>query len=120
MPFPLYFDDDVESRALAGSLTARGFDVLRATDAGMRGKTDAEHLAFAASVGRVLYTANRGDFLRLHAQWISERRSHARIIILTQQRYSPGEQLRRLSLLLAQRSSQEMHGRVEFLTSWVR
>jgi hypothetical protein len=59
VPFPLYFDDDVESRALARGLMERGFDVLRATDAGMRGQPDAEHLAFATSAGRVLYTANR-------------------------------------------------------------
>jgi hypothetical protein len=86
----------------------------------MRGRADAEHLAFAASTNRVLYSANRSDFLRLHSQWISEGRSHAGIILLTHQRYSTGEQLRRLSLVLTHLSLQDLRGRVEFPTSWDR
>lgn len=118
MPVPLYLDDDVESRALAQGLVERGFDVLRATDAGMRGRRDVDHLAFATSLGRVVYTANRGDFLRLHAEWIADGKTHSGIVIVAQQRYSTGEQIRRLQSLMAALSPGDMSRRVEFLSNW--
>jgi len=115
--FPLYFDDDSENKALVRALVERGHDATRATDVGMRGRPDADHLAFAATNGRVLYSANRGDFLKLDAEWSRTGRTHAGIILLTQQRYSIGEQVRRLELLLETRSSGEMRGRVVWLSS---
>ncbi len=118
MGFPLYFDDDSESVRVSRALAALGFDVLRATNAGMRGKSDAAHLEFAADAGRALVTGNRGDFLRLHGQYLHAKREHAGIIIILQQHYSIGEQIRRLQRLLEAKSAAEMRNWVEFLSDW--
>lgn len=112
-----YFDDDSEAKAVARAL-ASDLTVLRATDAGMRGHSDEAHLAFATCAGLVLVTANRGDFLRLHSAWMAQGRSHGGIIILPQQRFSPGEVIRRLRLLLSSLSDEEFRDRVEFLNNW--
>ena len=73
---------------------------------------------FAAAAGLVLVTANRGDFLRLHSAWMRQGRNHGGIIILPQQRFSPGEVVRRLRLLLPALSDEEFRDRVEFLSNW--
>jgi hypothetical protein len=113
-----YFDDDAESKIVARGLSALGFLAVRATDSGMRGQPDEAHLSYATGRGLVLITANRGDFLRLHSEWIRDGRSHAGIIILLQQRYSPGEQVRRLERLMRALSADDMRSRVEFLSNW--
>jgi Domain of unknown function (DUF5615) len=115
--FRLYLDDDSENKALVRALSDRGYDVVRATDVGMRGRPDSEHLEFAAANGRALYTANRGDFLKLDGEWSRAGRLHSGIVILTQQRYSVGEQPPRLEMLLAARTSAEMRGRVFWLST---
>lgn len=71
MPATSYFDDDSESKAVAKGLTNLGFVVVRATEAGMRGKPDEVHLAYATAHEMALVTANRADFLRLHASWMA-------------------------------------------------
>ncbi|MBF2027228.1 MAG: DUF5615 family PIN-like protein [Oscillatoriales cyanobacterium C42_A2020_001] len=77
-------------KALVNALTARGVDVITAGDAGMIGRSDEAHLDFAASVGRVLYTFNRGDFYQLHTKYLAEGKNHAGMILAKQQRYSIG------------------------------
>jgi hypothetical protein len=79
---------------------------------------DDEHLAFAATQARVIFTANQGDFCRLHASYMTEGRSHAGIIVVPQQRYDVGEQVRRLRRLLDAHSEQSMQNRLEFLSAW--
>jgi hypothetical protein len=116
--FPLYFDDDSESTRVSQTLADRGFDVLRATDAGMRGKADREHLEFAGANSRVLVTANCGDFLQLHGEFLRSGQSHAGMVIVLQQHYSIGEQLRRLERLLRGKSAVEMRDWVVFLSDW--
>ena len=44
--------------------------------------------------------------------------SHAGIILAVQQRYSVGEQMRRLLRLTSTLTAEEMRNRVEFLSSW--
>lgn len=55
----------------------------------MSGATDADHLKFAADSGRVIVTANRGDFARLHSEWASIGRTHGGIIIRSRQGTPP-------------------------------
>ena len=57
-----YLDDDVEELAVARALIAKGFDVIRSTEVGMRGADDEAHLERATAEGRVLISANRRDF----------------------------------------------------------
>ena len=118
MAFPLYFDDDAESKAIVQGLIARGIDAIRANDSGMRGEPDSNHLVFASGHARVLYTADRGDFIRLHRDWLAEGKHHAGIIVLTQQRYSAGEQVRRLEVMQRELSATDFIDRLEFLSNW--
>jgi hypothetical protein len=112
---PLYFDEDSMDRDLVTALRARGVDVMTAADAGMLGRSDVEHLEYAAMQGRVLYTFNRGDFYRLHTSYLAEGKTHAGIILALQQRYSIGQQMRQLLELIASKSSEEMHNNAVFL-----
>ena len=114
----MYLDEDTEHRSLVAALRARGVDVLSASEADMLGRTDEEHLAYAAAQGRVICTFNRGHFYRLHTRYLTEGKSHAGVIRAPQQRYSVGEYLRRLLRLIATRSAEEMRDQVEFLSAW--
>jgi len=49
---------------------------------------------------------------------MSEGRSHAGIIVAPQQRYTAGEELRRLMRLITGVPLEEMPNRIEFLSSW--
>jgi CO dehydrogenase/acetyl-CoA synthase alpha subunit len=118
VPFPLYFDDDCADADVIRELRRRGCDVVRATDVGMRGKPDADHLKMAAGQGRALVTSNQGDFMELHAQAMRVGASHAGIVIITQRRWSAGEQTRRLVALQGQRTAPDMIDQVEFLSHW--
>ena len=71
MRIRLYFDEDSMDRNLMRALRARNVDVTTALDENMIERTDAEHLDFALGQGRVLFSFNRGDFLRLHSQYLA-------------------------------------------------
>ena len=86
---------------VVAALRSRGVEVVTALDAGLIGKSDEEQLAFATERECVLYTFNVSDFYRLHTQWISAGREHAGMILAPQQRFSIGEQLRRILSLRA-------------------
>jgi hypothetical protein len=75
-------------------------------------------VAFAAERGFVLYTFNVSDFYRLHTEWVAAGREHAGIVLATQQRYSVGEQLRRILRLRAVVTAAGMRNQVEFLGNW--
>jgi hypothetical protein len=75
--------------------------------------------AFATTNECVLYTFNACDFYRLHSQWISAGREHAGMILAPQQRFSVGEQLRRILRLRTAMTAANMRNQVEFLGSWV-
>ena len=118
MRIRLYFDEDSMWRALVEGLRARGVDALTALDSGMIGRDDEDHLTLAATQGCVLFSFNVQDFYSLHTTRLAEGKSHAGIILARQQRYSVGEQMRRLLKLIAARSAEEMKGQVEFLSAW--
>jgi len=103
---------------LMRALRARDVDVTTALDESMIERTDAEHLDFAFRQGRVLFSFNRGDFLQLHSQYLATGKSHAGLILARQQRYSIGEQMRRILHLIATKSAEDMQNWVEFLNAW--
>jgi hypothetical protein len=112
----LYFDEDAMHSHLVTALRSRGVPVVTAFDAGLTEKTDEEQLAFATERECVLYTFNVSDFYKLHTQWVSARREHAGMILAPQQRFSVGEQLRRILHLRATVTS--MLNKAEFLSNW--
>jgi hypothetical protein len=75
-------------------------------------------LAFATAHECVLYTFNVSDFHRLHTQWTIAGREHAGMILAPQQRFSVGEQLRRILRLRSTATTVSMRNRVEFLANW--
>jgi hypothetical protein len=114
--FPMYLDDDSERVALVAALRRAGIDVVRSTDAGMRGSDDAAHLEFATAQGRVLYSANRRDFAALHARLLANGRTHAGMILVTDQRIPVGQQIRRIIELQTSRDASQMQNVLEWLT----
>lgn len=118
MTLPLYFDEDTMSHALVRSLRTRGLDVVTALESDMIELPDAAHLDYATQHGRTLYSYNIGDYYQLHTLYLPEGKTHAGIILVPQQRYTIGQQMRRLLKLTATLSSQDMQNRLEFLSSW--
>ena len=62
----LYFDEDAMQHALLVALRARRIDILTASDCGMIGRSDLEHLRHASAGGRALYSFNIKDYSVLH------------------------------------------------------
>jgi predicted nuclease of predicted toxin-antitoxin system len=114
----LYVDEDSMDRALIRALRARGVDVSTTLEEGMIERSDNEHLDYATAQGRVLYTCNVADFYHLHTSFLAQDKSHTGIILAPQQRYSVGEQMRRLLNLINTKSAEEVRNRVEFLQTW--
>ena len=109
MPIRFHLDEHISAHIAAG-LRRRNIDVTTAVGEGLMGATDAAHLEFAASSGRVLVTQD-SDFLRLHAQGVS----HAGIVFCQQQSMSIWEMLRRVVLVHDLLTPEEIAGKVEFL-----
>lgn len=105
-------------RDLVNALRSRGVTVLTALEARLTGKADEEQLAYATDHEYVLYSHNASDFYRLHTEWVSSAREHAGMILAPQQRFSVGEQLRRVLRIRAAASAESMRNRLEFLTNW--
>ncbi|HEX4497076.1 MAG TPA: DUF5615 family PIN-like protein [Thermoanaerobaculia bacterium] len=118
MRIRLYLDEDSMSWELIHALLARGLDVQSAADSGMLGYPDHQHLEYAASEGRVLYSGNVGDFHQLHGQYMASQRSHSGIVLAHRRKYLVGEQIRRLLKLTTTLSAESMRNRLEFLNSW--
>jgi Domain of unknown function (DUF5615) len=115
MPIRLYVDEDAMARALVRGLRARGIDVTTVLEAGMSEQNDIAQLEYATQHGCVLYTFNVGHFYHLHAQYMSQGKSHAGIIVVFRQRYAIGEQIRRLLQLISLKSVEEMRNNPQFL-----
>ncbi len=105
-------------RPVIAGLRARGIDVTSVAEEENEGLEDVDQLEYATAHNRVLCTSNSGDFLRLHTEYLRQGKMHAGIIIITQQRYGIGEQIRRLLRLISTKSGEEMEGQVEFLSDW--
>lgn len=92
--------------------------MITALDAGMIEREDRAHLAYATEHNRVVCTFNVGGFYRLHSEYVAQGQRHAGIVLMRQQHYSIGKQLRCLLRLVANRRADEMENRVEFLSAW--
>jgi hypothetical protein len=113
-----YFDEDCMDHDLVDALRIRRVDITTALEQDMVEQPDQAHLDFATAQGRVLYSFNIGDYYHLHTIYLTEGKSHAGIILAPQQRYTIGQQMRRLLKLAATLSAEEMQNRLEFLSHW--
>ena len=107
-PIKFYVDEHVATAVVKG-LRQRGADVLTVLEAGLRGASDAEHLARARTDGCVLFTQD-DDFLRLHAAGVA----HAGIVYAPQGT-SVGDIIRGLMLIHQLLEAKDMQGHVEYL-----
>jgi hypothetical protein len=96
MKIRLYLDEDLMSHPLVTGLRARSIDVMTVLEQERTGLEDAMQLAFATMQQRVLCTSNIRDFHQLHTEYLKPGKVHAGIIFIPQQRYSVGEQIRKL------------------------
>jgi hypothetical protein len=114
----IYIDEDAGQKGLVNALRSRGLTVLTALEAALIGASDEKQLAYATECDCVLYSHNASDFHRLNTEWVSAGREHAGMILAPQQRFSVGEQLRRILRIRAALSAESMRSRVEFLSNW--
>ena len=108
----LYLDEDVDV-LVAVLLRAHGFGAVTAQDAGQKGKTDDEQLAYAISQQRALLTHNRDHFAALTQDYFATGRKHYGIIIAV--RRSPQEIVTRLMTILNQTTADEMEDQVIYI-----
>jgi len=114
----LYLDEDTMDSDLVYALRARGVDVTTAYQEGMIRREDADHLDYATSQGRVLYSFNIAHYHFLHTEYLAQKKFHAGIILAQQQRYSVSEQMHRLLRIIGAHSAEEMQNSLVFLSAW--
>jgi hypothetical protein len=102
--------------SIVRALRARQVDVITALEAGLTGGSDENHLAHATAQNLTLFSFNRGDFVKLHTQYLAQNRHHARIILSDQ--LETGVIVRRLLKLYHARSAEDMQDWLEFLSNW--
>ncbi|OAI41490.1 hypothetical protein AYO38_03635 [bacterium SCGC AG-212-C10] len=78
---------------------------------------DDEQLAFASVEGRIVITANQGDFAALHWAWSADHRSHAGIVIVPQL-MELRIKLGRLAGMFFFHEQDYFINRLEYLSSW--
>lgn len=103
--------DEMHTHLVAKALSERGYDVVAVVlDPGLRGVSDADLLAFAASSGRAVVTENVGDYMRLHRLWTAEGRAHAGLVFTHPKSYPrafrsyPGDLTAALERMLSTRT----------------
>lgn len=117
----LYLDDCADSDALIACLTNAGHHVETPRLAGISGRPDHEHLAYAAQHGRALLTKNPDDFETLHHDWQTQERTHGGILLICQDNIKgkdmqPRDIVRAIDHLLISRLS--MVNTVHVLNHW--
>lgn len=108
----LYLDEDVDV-LVADLLAARGFVATTTTEAGNKGKSDAEQLAIAAAAQQTILTHNRIDFEKLAEQYFDQGKQHCGIIIAVRR---PAQEIaQRLLIILNQVTADEMKNQMRYI-----
>jgi hypothetical protein len=84
----------------------------------MRGRPDKDQLQYAVEQGRTIFTYNVKDYTVLHKRFVEQGTTHTGIILVTNQFWSVGEQMRRTANLIRHVTADEMKDRMEYLSSW--
>ena len=84
---PRFYTDENMQTAVVNALRQRGVDVLRCQDAGMRTADDIDHLTLATGQQRILVTRD-DDFLKMHATWMAEDKSHTGIVYIQRKNWN--------------------------------
>ena len=95
-------------------LKRRGVDALSARDTLNLGLSDEEQVIYASEEKVTIFTHDT-DFIRITAKWMDEGRTHHGVIYCHQKSYSIGECVRKLRMLTAVLTSEDMINHIEFL-----
>lgn len=115
--FSVYFDEDAMDTDLVKALLSR-CAVVTPVEENFIGATDEQQFLNASQRGCVLYTFNVSDFHAMHTRLLATAQHHGGLILVPQQRFSVGEQLRRILRLRAVKSAEAMRDCAEFLSRW--
>src|SRR6476469_8980845 len=107
MKIRLYADEDSMARSVIRALRSHDVDILTPLDMGMIDSEDIDELEYAKSVKRVIVTYNVKDFARLHKAYLTAGKTHAGMILIRQQEYSTGEEMRRILKLINALSAEQ-------------
>jgi predicted nuclease of predicted toxin-antitoxin system len=111
MPRTIRFHlDEHVSHAVADGLRRLGIDVTTTTDANLLGAADADHVAYAVSQGKVIFTEDE-DFLFLAGTGVQ----HNGLAYCRQNTRSVGQIIRALQLIWEFYELDEMTNRIEFI-----
>lgn len=112
-----YLDEDISPK-VATILKKQQVDVVSTHDVNMIQASDRAQLEYAASVGRVVVTRNRNDFIRLTVQFFNDLRPHFGVLIVP---YSiPGDNFRLLAEALKQYASQHPSGMESYTIDFLK
>lgn len=112
----IYLDEDVHP-FIAHAVRLRGYEALTTVEAGQRTAGDSDQIDFATSKGMALLTYNSRDFPRIHSDFVRSGRTHAGIIVATQD--DPRRNVRALLKLLAVRSAEDIRDILVYLNNWI-
>ena len=97
MTLPLYFDQHVNA-AIAEGLRRRGIDVLTAREDGFDRRSDADILARASELGRVVFTQDV-DFISLVDECLVEGRQFCGVVFSHQLKITIGQAIADLEIV---------------------
>ena len=81
--------DEMHAPSIGDRLTDESFDVVAvAAQPELRGISDEDLLAYAATEGRAIVTENVADFMPLSAQWAGEGNARAGLIFTNPRRFN--------------------------------
>jgi hypothetical protein len=112
----VYLDEDVPE-AVAIALRLRGYNVLTTQEARNKSLSDRDQIASATSEGRVLFTHNVADFLKIHKELMEIGRNHPGIIVSRQRPI--GVMVKALLRLLSGVSPEGAENQILWLSDWI-
>ena len=115
----LYIDEDASRNSFVQALRYATFDTITTSEAGNLGLDDTEQLIWSTNNNRAIYTFNVKDYCKLHKVYMTERKQHSGIIVVSRQSYSIGEQLKGLQKLATSLSSKETNNQLIFLGTYI-
>jgi predicted nuclease of predicted toxin-antitoxin system len=104
-----HLDQHVDS-AVARGLRLRGINVTTTAEAGLQDAPDEDHIAYAFSSSRVIFTQD-DDYPRMHSQGVK----HGGIVYAKQGTRSVGQIIQFLELMSQCLEQEDMVGQVEYL-----
>ena len=106
------------SYALIKGLESRSIKVTSVLNENKTGLTDKEQLIYASNNGFTLYSYNVKDFAKLHFEFIKKGMNHNGIILINRNKYSIGEQIKKMSNLIQSCNKIDLINDIEFLSNW--